>query len=229
MTERPELQTAAAIGVVVLESEDASVWAAAVRRAGGQPQVMTPSCADLGGIDGLVMAGGPKIDRLGRVPARDGAVDCVSMALDLDLPVLAIAGGFLALNTAAGGSFMEVPGHAAESSADGGSAYHRIYIAPGGKLAAAVGSGGFVRVNSRHRFGVKEAQKARGLLATAYSLEDGVIEALESPEHRWVIGVQFNPERRGELPPHFDGLFAGLVARASVVYPNPPPNFGRAA
>ena len=74
--------------------------------------------------------------------------------------------------------------------------------------------GGFVRVNSRHTFGVREAQKAPGLLATAYSLEDGVIEALESPEHEWVIGVQFEPERRGELPPHFDRLFDRLVGRA---------------
>ena len=51
-------------------------------------------------------------------------------------------------------------------------------------------------------------------MASAYSLEDGVIEALESPEHRWVVGVQFRPERRGELPPHFDRLFQSLVDRA---------------
>ena len=52
------------------------------------------------------------------------------------------------------------------------------------------------------------------LMASAYSLEDGVIEALESPNHRWVIGVQFHPERRMELPPHFDRLFQSLVERA---------------
>jgi gamma-glutamyl-gamma-aminobutyrate hydrolase PuuD len=45
-------------------------------------------------------------------------------------------------------------------------------------------------------------------------MEDGVIEALESPEHDWVLGVQFHPERRGELPPHFDKLFETLVRRA---------------
>jgi putative glutamine amidotransferase len=61
---------------------------------------------------------------------------------------------------------------------------------------------------------MREAQKSPLLMASAYSLEDGVIEALESPNHRWVIGVQFHPERRMELPPHFDRLFQSLVERA---------------
>ena len=78
-----------------------------------------------------------------------------------------------------------------------------------------VGSGGFVRVNSRHRRGIREAQRSAWLLASAYSLEDGVIEALESARHRWVIGVQFRPERRMELPPHFHRLFQSLAERAA--------------
>ena len=77
-----------------------------------------------------------------------------------------------------------------------------------------VGSGGFVRVNSRHSNGIREAQKSSWLLASAYSLEDGIIEALESSRHRWVIGVQFRPERRMEVPPHFDRLFQSLLERA---------------
>jgi gamma-glutamyl-gamma-aminobutyrate hydrolase PuuD len=51
-------------------------------------------------------------------------------------------------------------------------------------------------------------------MASAWSLEDGVIEALESTVNDWVLGVQFHPERRGELPPHFDRLFETLVYRA---------------
>jgi gamma-glutamyl-gamma-aminobutyrate hydrolase PuuD len=61
---------------------------------------------------------------------------------------------------------------------------------------------------------VAEANKSPKLMASAYSLEDGLIEGLESPLHRWVIGVQFHPELRGEMPPHFDRLFDGLVGRA---------------
>ena len=110
--------------------------------------------------------------------------------------------------------------HPADIDAQGDevqSSYHRIFIAPGSKLAATVGSGGFVRVNSRHRRGVTEAQRSPSLMASAYSLEDGVIEALEVPHHRWVVGVQFQPERRGELPPHFDRLFEALVDKAAGV------------
>ena len=46
------------------------------------------------------------------------------------------------------------------------------------------------------------------------AVDDGLIEALESPTHNWGIGVQFHPERRGELPPHFDGLFRTLVGKS---------------
>ena len=56
------------------------------------------------------------------------------------------------------------------------------------------------------------------LMASAYALEDGVIEALESPGHRWIIGVQFQPERRMEIPPHFDRLFQSLVERADEYF-----------
>jgi gamma-glutamyl-gamma-aminobutyrate hydrolase PuuD len=45
-------------------------------------------------------------------------------------------------------------------------------------------------------------------------LDDGLIEALESPHHEWVLGVQFHPERRREIPPHFDKLFQNLVDRS---------------
>ncbi len=207
---------APAIGIVVSDAQDAARHVAAVCRAAGESRVMTLPRASLDRIDGLVVASGPTIDKRGFAPPQDAAIDCVSRALDLDIPMLAVGGGFLALNAAKGGSWVEASSHAEENASERASAYHRIYIAPGGKLAAAVGSGGFVRVNSRHAFGVREAQKARGLLATAYSLEDGVIEALESPDHSWVVGVQFNPERRGELPPHFDRLFSVLTAQASA-------------
>lgn len=201
------------IGIVVADTREELHLASAVRRAGGEPLVAADADVSLDRVGGLVVSAAPRTDAHGRGSGRDAAT-WVSEALDRGLPVLATGGGFLALNVAAGGSMVEVDGHAADPSGDDEPAYHRIYIAPGGKLAATVGSGGFVRVNSRHAFGVREAQKAPGLLATAYSLEDGVIEALESPEHKWVIGVQFDPHRRGELPPHFDRLFDSLVAHA---------------
>ena len=213
LTEDPRSLDMPVIGILAAGANEAAHHASAVRRSGGGPLVMTDTDQTLDGVDGLVLTIPPPTGGSQRAPTQDPE-GFVLRALDVGLPVLATGGGLLTLNSALGGSMVEVDGHAADPGNGEEPAYHRIYIAPGGKLAAVVGSGGFVRVNSRHTFGVREAQKAPGLLATAYSLEDGVIEALESPEHKWVIGVQFDPERRGELPPHFDRLFAGLVAQA---------------
>ena len=142
----------------------------------------------------------------------------VRAALDADLPIYGVGRGMHVLNVSLGGRLLQsVDGHypAPHENEDPKPAYHHIYISPGSKLAAVVGSGGFVRVNSRHRSGVREAQKSPNLIASAYSLEDGLIEALESPNHKWVIAVQFSPQRRMEIPPHFERLFQSLAERAA--------------
>ena len=146
----------------------------------------------------------------------DDAINLVRAALDDDMPIYAIGEGMQLLNAAFGGKpAIPIEGHVeVGEDREAVSAYHHIYIAPGSRLAAVVGSGGFVRVNSLHNEGLREAQKSPLLLASAYSLEDGIIEALESSRHRWVIGVQFRPERRMEVPPHFDRLFQSLLERA---------------
>lgn len=137
-------------------------------------------------------------------------------ALEWDLPVLAICRGMQVLNVALGGSLIQhVPGHKAElRDSQWVSVRHHVWIAPGSRLTAVLGAGGYVRVNSRHHQAVREAQKAPRLMASAYSPEDFLVEALESPSHRFVIGVQWHPEREKELPPHFQRLFLALVQEA---------------
>ena len=207
MTNKP------AIGILSSADEHARECAASVERLGGQP-LRIDATGDalldisLRLIDALVCcddAGG-----------SDSAIAMIRSALDGDLPVYAVGDGLHLLNTAFGGKPAQAIQEHNEVAEGGGtaSAYHHIYIAPGSRLAAVVGSGGFVRVNSRHQKGLREAQKSPLLLASAYSLEDGIIEALESSRHRWVIGVQFRPERRMEVPPHFDRLFQSLLERA---------------
>jgi putative glutamine amidotransferase len=140
----------------------------------------------------------------------------LSAALKANIPVLGICRGMQALNVATGGTLIrDIPGH--KSHREEGkevASYHRIFIAPGSKLAAIIGAGGFVRVNSLHHQAVREPQKSPNMLASAYSLDDGIIEAIESQYHDWVIGVQFQPERRKELPRQFERLFQGLVYRS---------------
>jgi gamma-glutamyl-gamma-aminobutyrate hydrolase PuuD len=53
------------------------------------------------------------------------------------------------------------------------------------------------------------------LSACAYGLEDGVLEGVEQTLEQNIIGVQFNPERRSDLPPHFERLFQWLIKVAS--------------
>ena len=206
----------------------------ALERAGAEPWTLSPdmrvaSDEVLAQAGALVLTDGEDV----RPPAPQGEtggedqyndardemeLGLVRAALDDDLPIYGIGRGMVVLNLAmSGGLIGRLDGHpsGALSSEGDEPRYHHIYISPGSKLAAVVGSGGFVRVNSLHRQGVREAQKSPRLLASAYSLDDGLIEALESPAHRWVIAVQFNPERRMEVPPHFDRLFQSLVERAS--------------
>ena len=146
----------------------------------------------------------------------DLELSLLDSVLEADLPILAICRGMQVLNVSMGGSLIQdIDGHNSEQRGEERiSSYHRIFISPGCKLAATVGSGGFVRVNHRHHQGITEVQKSDDLMASAWSMEDGVIEGLESPNHEWVLGVQFHPERRGEIPPHFDKLFETLVFKA---------------
>ena len=203
----------------------------ALERAGAEPWPLSPDMGlttdeVLSRAGALVLTDGEDV----RIPdysgeeryndARDEMeLSLARAALDDDLPIYGIGRGMAVLNVAMGGSLVgRLEGHPPSPSADSSSKespYHHIYISPGSKLAAVVGSGGFVRVNSHHCQGVREAQKSPRLLASAYSLDDGLIEALESPAHSWVIAVQFNPELRMEVPPHFDRLFQSLVERAS--------------
>ena len=196
--------------VVSGTAESAEELAHAVERAGGVPRITSLSLLDaLRDARGVVVGG----------PAGDGvhadAVRVIAAAREAGRPVLCTGSGMHALNASAGGSTVDLEGHGPlDDGEEAASSYHRIYIAPGSRLAATVGSGGFVRVNSRHLRGLREAHRSPDLMASAYSLEDGVIEALESPDGPWTIGVQFHPERRAELPPHFGRLFEALVERS---------------
>ena len=76
-------------------------------------------------------------------------------ALDQDMPVLFTCGGIQALNIVMGGCPAQALQEHCPAERDGefASSYHRIYISLGSKLAATMGSGGLVRVNSRHHLG----------------------------------------------------------------------------
>ena len=181
------------------------------------------------GVGGLLLTGGPDISPhlYGGLtpPEHEGEyspeldlleLELLKHALKGDMPVLAICRGMQVLNVAFGGTLIQhLPGHRVESAAgDPAPMSHSIYLSPGSKLAAILGMGGFFRVNSLHHQGLREAQRSPRLLTSAYSLEDGIVEGLESPEHSWVVGVQCHPERQHEVPKTFGNLFAAFGERA---------------
>ena len=181
------------------------------------------------GVGGLLLSGGPDVDPefYGATPDPNAGLymskplddlefRLLEHALQRDMPVLAICRGMQVLNVAFGGRLIQdLPGHRAVRDGDRWvSESHQIYLAPGAKAAPIIGSAGFFRVNSRHHQGVREPQKSPRLMATAYSVEDGYIEGLESPEHSWVIGLQCHPERQDEVPASFANLFKAFKDRA---------------
>jgi putative glutamine amidotransferase len=179
---------------------------------------------------GLLLTGGIDIDpaRYGEVP--DARVNEVSaerdefeagllhLALQRDMPVLAICRGHQLLNVCLGGSLLQhIAGGEHEAYQQEGypSRMHRISVHADTKLAPILGKGSLV-VNSRHHQAVTPDRLAPGLCVAATEA-GGIVEAVESVRHAWVIGVQWHPERT-EGDEAFDAssrrLFAAFAAAA---------------
>ena len=191
----------------------------AVEEAGGRANIINPSveAERLGEAGGLFI---PDVGFNGSGPDA-GALEMLGAALATDMPTLATGRGMLLLNLAFGG---RAPSSFADGEDGGGidaqtdnRGRRQIYLSPGSKMAAIIGSAGMFRMNSAAwvcRMALREPQRAERLMSIAYQLDDGIIEGLESKEHSWVIGVQFLPERAEEVPASFNSLFLGLVERA---------------
>ena len=187
------------------------------------------------GVGGILLPGGPDVDPAlyGESPDPTAGLELdrrlddldlrlLECALARDMPVLAICRGMQLLNVALGGRLIQdLPDHRAEYTAEHSngswvSKKHTIFLSPGSKAAAIIGVAGFFQVNSRHHQGLREAQRSQRLMTTAYAVEDGIIEGLESPEHSWVVGLQCHPERQDEVPRQFANLFAAFQDRAEI-------------
>ena len=112
-------------------------------------------------------------------------------------PILGICRGLQLLNIAAGGSIYQdidteiedVVKHMQE--APGWYASHSVVISKG-TLLEQVYLDNEIRVNSFHHQAIRDLAPAFHVSARAL---DGVVEAVESPGHRFLIGVQWHPEK----------------------------------
>jgi len=198
-------------------AERALHYAKAIKAVGGRPVFI-----DLGqpfdGFDGLLLMGGADIDPAcygdratsltGRTnPKRDAhELAILETALARDLPVLGICRGHQLLNIALGGKLLQ---HIQDHREDGSdSAWHEVELSPKSRLAAIYNNARGLRVNSRHHQGVSANLLASQLIGVARSGE--IVEAVEERQHRWIIGVQWHPER-SEMQPAGGLLFRAFV------------------
>ena len=218
----------ALIGVTTSNGGSAGRYVASLESRGAQARVLTPERFTsleeaMDGVSGLLLTGGGDVDPALYGEALDGSMgieperDEMEMALfryaiEEDMPTLGICRGMQLINVAMGGRLIQdLPGHTLPEFQ---SAVHQVYVSPGSRFGAIIGAGAIYRTNSRHHQGLKEAQRAPSLMASAYHPEDGIVEALESPEHPWLVGVQCHPEREDEVPKSFGKLFEWLAGWA---------------
>jgi putative glutamine amidotransferase len=191
-------------------------YVAAVQRAGGIAVMLPPDpdvTADpdivLDALDGLILAGGRDVD-----PAVYGAephpatdpprserdafeIALARRAMERDLPLLGICRGMQVMNIARGGTLLQdLPEHL-------GHEHHRRTLGTFegndhpvrlGEETLAAAAAGEVRhpTLSHHHQGID--QVGARLRVTGWSADDGVPEALEDPDLRFALGVQWHPE-----------------------------------
>jgi putative glutamine amidotransferase len=198
-------------------------YAAAVRHTGAEPVLV--SAADgirsLDGFAGLLLSGGGDADprRYGQEPdrrthqpnfARDEMeLRLLREALDRDLPVLAICRGMQMLNIAHPGGtlWQHIEGHEQRSD-DASAPAHPVAVEPGTRLAA-IAAALELQVNSRHHQAVSKPGANLVVSATA---PDGIVEALERPDRRFAIAVQWHPEDQLRFAPQLRLFEAFAVA-----------------
>ena len=204
--------------------------------AGGIPIVL-PAANDpqtvkrlVSACDGFLIPGGQDIDpaRYGhrRKPhthrsatSRDLMEDAlIKEVIAADKPLLGICRGMQSLNVALGGTLHQ--DIHAEQSPDSlphvqGRPFdmpaHMVEVVPGSRLAACVGAER-IGVNTIHHQSV--AELGEGLVVSAVSPDDGVVEGVEMPGKRFVVGVQWHPEHMWRTRPHSKALFQAFVEAA---------------
>ena len=217
----------------------AYTYTEAVRHAGGVPVILPISTDEtqwrelFDRCDGLLFAGGNDIDPSRYGEAMNGTRDdfsknrdaqefaLIELALKHDKPVLGICRGMEVLNVALGGSlYQDVPSQLPDMQNHEASLIeekmafiaHQLKIDEDSKLAEIL-QVTTIPANTHHHQAVHKLGK--DLKATAWA-EDGIVEALELPNKKFVLGVQLHPEAlEDEIEPRWRKLFGAFIAAAT--------------
>ena len=170
----------------------------------------------------------------------------IRCALEQDIPMLCVCRGAQGLNIALGGALLQdVPsylgqGRAGEEIPEGctceekhlrvtvegithhGNTYHPLsFIDPESRwLSGIFGSGSLPAVASAHHQAIDPERLGEGLTVAAMSA-DGIIEAVEYRQNRFVLGLQWHPERDALVDSQGTGIdrsHSNLPLRALVQY-----------
>ncbi|HLY26216.1 MAG TPA: gamma-glutamyl-gamma-aminobutyrate hydrolase family protein [Aggregatilineales bacterium] len=180
-------------------------------------------------VDGLFMAGGGDLnpacylqDAHTKTEGIDELRDETELlltrwALESDKPLLGVCRGVQTLNVAAGGTLVQDLSeqwpdsirHQYFPEKPRSYVAHEISTVPGTRLSQILG--GKAHVNSFHHQAV--ATVGGGFTVAAYA-PDGVIEAIEAPGERFIVGVQWHPESLIETDEAMNALFAAFVRAA---------------
>lgn len=174
--------------------------------------------------DGLLLPGGgdmdPKFYGQERIPAcgepnflRDAAEPLLLRAfLAADKPVLGICRGIQVMNAVLGGDlYQDIKPFEHLPHNDHWAKVHTVTIRRGTLLSRILGQD-TVLVNSQHHQAVDRV--APGFTLAALS-EDGIVEAIEKPDARFCLGVQWHPEWLSDADPAMQGLFDAFVNACS--------------
>jgi gamma-glutamyl-gamma-aminobutyrate hydrolase PuuD len=205
-------------------------YVTALVQAGARTALLPPAqpvAADelLAPFDGLLLAGGGDIE-----PARYGAAAHPALygtdpdrdELELELaraavrsakPTLGICRGVQLLNVAFGGTLVQhVPDldGPVEHRDQAKQAVHGLRVAPGSRLAAALGEVEADGLSHHHQ---ALDRLGEGFRAVAWA-PDGLVEGIERPDG-WTVGVLWHPESTAHADPAQHRLLAAFVAESS--------------
>ncbi len=181
-------------------------------------------------VDGLLLTGGDDVspELYGEEPIKEVNGMAVykdkcekglfKRAYERKMPILGICRGNQFINVALGGKLYQdinaqVPGSYGHSpkSFTHDELYHLVNISKGTRLHEIMGED-TLRVNSFHHQAIKTT--GENLVVAALS-KDNIIEAVESTEDRFLIGVQWHPECLTAKYPEFLKIFKSFTDAAA--------------
>jgi putative glutamine amidotransferase len=211
----------------------------AIYGAGGMPVILPPVASRsalrkiLRRLDGIVISGGnfdihpsfygeKPIAALGAINQErtEFELTLIDEALKHDMPLLGVCGGAQAINVVLGGSLYQdiatqLPNADEHEQGAKPQSGHRIKIHNATHLRRIVRTGA-LKVNTTHHQAVKTLGKGLVVNATA---QDGLIEGIESPCHKFVMGVQWHPEALALRDSRQRRIFSTFISISRRLHP----------